>query len=249
METEIVEKLKLLVSRFEENESQYINSGSSYNETELRTDFLNELFQLLGWDVLNIKGLSKPFREVVLEANVSVEDKGKKPDYEFRLNGERKFFLEAKKPSVDVLSSKSSIYQARRYGWSAGLPISVLSNFRNLVIYETVTSPTETDDVRISRIHEFHYKEYVARFDEITALLSRDAVLSGSFDKTFVVPVDERRGRLSFDDYFLEQIEKWRILLAADLIKNNPKVTSEELNYLIQVFINRIVFLRICEDR
>ena len=249
METEIVEKLKLLVSRFEENESQYINSGSSYNETELRTDFLNELFQLLGWDVLNIKGLSKPFREVVLEANVSVEDKGKKPDYEFRLNGERKFFLEAKKPSVDVLSSKSSIYQARRYGWSAGLPISVLSNFRNLVIYETVTSPTETDDVRISRIHEFHYKEYLARFDEITALLSRDAVLSGSFDKTFVVPVDERRGRLSFDDYFLEQIEKWRILLAADLIKNNPKVTSEELNYLIQVFINRIVFLRICEDR
>lgn len=244
-----LERLKALVFRFEENESQYVASGSSYNETELRTDFLNELFQILGWDVLNNKGHPKPFREVVLEANLSVEDKGQKPDYEFRLNGERKFFLEAKKPSVDIISSKSSVYQTRRYGWSAGLPVSVLSNFKDLVIYETVTSPAETDDVRVSRIHEFHYTEYVARFDEIHALLSRECVLDGSFDRTFVIPIDERRGRLSFDNYFLEQIEKWRILLATDLIKNNPAISREELNYLIQVFINRIVFLRICEDR
>ncbi|MFA4815199.1 MAG: N-6 DNA methylase [Candidatus Gracilibacteria bacterium] len=249
MNSDIVVKLKSLVSRFEENESQYVASGSSYNETELRTEFLNEFFQLLGWDILNSKGFSKPFREVVLEANVSEEDKNQKPDYEFRLNGERKFFLEAKRPSVDVLSSKSSVYQARRYGWSAGLSISVLSNFRNLVIYETVTAPSEKDDVRISKIHEFHYKQYVSCFEEIYSLLSKEAVLSGHFDKVFVTPADERRGRLSFDSYFLDQIEKWRILLANDISKNNPAISAEELNYLIQVFINRIVFLRICEDR
>lgn len=242
-------ELKKLINRFEENEIQYTTSGSSYNETELRTEFLNRFFQLLGWDVLNDKGHSKPFREVILEANVSEDDKSQKPDYEFRLNGEKKFFLEAKKPSVDILTSKSSIYQARRYGWSATLPISVLSNFKNLIIYETVTVPTSTDDARVSKIHEFHYKEYVSRFDEIYSLLSRDSVLSGNFDATFVTPVDQRRGKLSFDGYFLEQIEKWRVMIANDLLKNNPKIKAEELNYLIQVFINRIVFLRICEDR
>lgn len=244
-----LEKLKSLVDRFEKNESQYTSSGSSYNETELRTEFLNELFQLLGWDILNKDGFAKPFREVVLEANLSGEDSRQKPDYEFRINGERKYFLEAKKPSVDILSSKSSVYQVRQYGWSAGLPISVLSNFRNLIIYETVTAPAEKDDVHLSRIHVFNYKEYVSRFDEIYALLSKESILRGQFDETFIVSASERKGRLSFDSYFLEQIEKWRILLATDLIKNRPAITADELNYLIQVFINRIVFLRICEDR
>jgi hypothetical protein len=244
-----LEKLKSLVDRFKKNETQYINSGSSYNETELRTEFLNELFCLLGWDILNEKGFAKPFREVVLEANLSSEDSRQKPDYEFRINGERKFFLEAKKPSVDILSSKSAAYQVRQYGWSATIPISVLSNFKNLVIYETVTAPVEKDNVRVSRIHEFHYTEYVSHFDEIYALLSKEAVLSGYFDETFIMPAAERKGRLSFDSYFLEQIEKWRLLLATDLIKNKPAITGDELNYLIQVFINRIVFLRICEDR
>jgi len=244
-----LEKLKSLADRFEINESQYVSSGSSYNETELRTEFLNELFQLLGWDIINEKGLAKPFREVVLEANLSGEAKRQKPDYEFRINGERKFFLEAKKPSVDILASPSAAYQVRQYGWSATLPISVLSNFRDLVIYETISAPVEKDNVRVSRIHKFHYTEYVSRFEEIYSLLSKEAVLSGHFDEVFLVPVAKRKGRLSFDSYFLEQIEKWRLLLAADLIKNNPEITSEELNYLIQVFINRIVFLRICEDR
>lgn len=249
MKEEKLEKIKSLVAHFEENEIQYTRSGSSYNETELRTEFLNEFFHVLGWDVVNKKGLAKPFREVILEANVSEENKSQRPDYEFRINGERKFFLEAKKPSVDILSSKSSAFQARQYGWSATLPISVLSNFKDLVIYETITIPTETDDVRVSRIYEFHYTEYVSRFDEIYTLISKEAALDGRFDKTFSVPVDERRGRLSFDSYFLKQIENWRVLLAVDLVKNNPRITVEELNYLIQVFINRIVFLRICEDR
>lgn len=249
METKIINKIDSLVSRFEKNENEYTRSNSSYNETELRTDFLNEFFQLLGWDVLNSRGLSKPFREVVLEANISTEEKWQKPDYEFRLNGERKFFLEAKKPSVDVIDSKHSVYQTRRYGWSAGLPISVLSNFKDLVIYETITTPAEIDDVRVSRIHRFHYKEYVNRFDEIRRLLSKESVLNGEFDKTFVVPTDERRGSLSFDSYFLKQVEKWRFLLATDLIKNNSAIKEEELNFLVQVFINRIIFLRICEDK
>src|ERR1700693_4886746 len=163
-----LEKLEALINRFEKNEDQYIVSGSYYNETELRTEFLNELFCLLGWDILNKYGFAKPFREVVLEANITGGDskqKQQKPDYEFRINGERKFFLEAKKPSVDILSSPSSAYQVRQYGWSAALPISVLSNFRDLVIYETVSAPVEKDDVRISRIYKFHYTEYVTRFD------------------------------------------------------------------------------------
>jgi len=249
MDPEIKKELEELISRFEKNESEYIKSGSSYNETELRSDFLNKFFEILGWDVLNERGLSKPFREVVLEANVSNTGIYQKPDYEFRFNGEKRFYLEAKKPSVDIISSKEAVYQTRRYGWSAGLNISVLSNFKNLSIYETLTVPNENDDTRVAKVHEFHYKDYINRFEEISSLISKEALKNGSFDRNFSIPAGERRGKSSFDNYFLSQIESWRLLLANDLVINNPDISIDELNYLIQVFINRIVFLRVCEDR
>jgi len=242
-------KIKKLVARFEANETDYCSSSSTYNETEVRNDFINEFFNILGWDVTNKKGLPKPLREVVLEANVGVDEKIKKPDYEFRLKGVRKFFVEAKKPSLNIFTSKKSVYQAKRYGWSANLSISVLTNFNQLSIYETSTVPKEGDDVRIARLYQYDYREYVEKFEEICNLLSRDSIISGFFDKKFKPLAKEKRGIERFDDYFLKQIEHWRVLLAKDIIKNNSKITENDLNYLIQTFINRIVFLRICEDR
>ena len=98
IDKEKLSRLQRLVERFEQLEQEITASASDYNETEARSDFINELFQILGWDVLNKRGLSKPLREVVLEANVNVRDQGRKPDYEFRFNSTRKFFVEAKNP-------------------------------------------------------------------------------------------------------------------------------------------------------
>jgi N-6 DNA Methylase./Eco57I restriction endonuclease. len=50
------------------------------------------------------------------------------------------------------------------------------------------------------------------------------------------------------DEAFLEDIEKWRDLLARNIaLRNN--ITLEELNTVVQRTIDRIIFLRICEDR
>lgn len=241
--------LQKLVDRFEKNESEYTNSASTYNESETRNDFINEFFILLGWDVLNVRGLPRPLREVILEANVDVNEQTKKPDYELRNNGIRKFFVEAKKPAIDIKTSKEASFQSRRYGWSAKLPISVLTNFKDLVIYDCYPLPSKEDDPRVAVIKQYHYKEFVKKFDEIYSLISKEAVISGEFDSKFNILPEDRKGEKPFDNFFLEQIEKWRLKLAKDLIKNNPKLKIEELNYLIQIFINRIVFLRICEDR
>ncbi len=249
IDSNIISKLKILVERFERLEHEITVSSSDYNETEARNDFINEFFRILGWDVLNEKGLPKPLREVLLEANVNVRDQGRKPDYEFRFNGTRKFFVEAKKPSVDILTSHDSAFQTRSYGWSAQLPISVLTNFKDLIIYDCLPIPDENDNSRVAVIKHYSYKEYVTKFDEIYEQLSKDSINRGTFDELFSIPAEDRRGEKLFDEYFLEQIEKWRLLLATDILKHNPKLNEESLNYLIQAFINRIVFLRICEDR
>ena len=45
-----------LVTKYENDIERY--RLSSYNETQLRTDFLDDLFSLLGWDINNSARLS-----------------------------------------------------------------------------------------------------------------------------------------------------------------------------------------------
>lgn len=242
------EIVRELVERFRANYSEFTASGSKYNETALRSDFLNPFLQALGWDVFNDGRLPQHLREVIFEDTVDVEDEHKKPDYALRVGGERKCFIEAKKPSVDISTDKKPAFQVRRYGWHAGMAISVLTNFDKLIIYDCLPLPRAGDDVRIARIKHYTYSEYIDKFDEIYDQFSRESVYSGNFDKIF--PIDkERAGAEPFDHYFLEQIESWRKILSEDLINNNTSLSSPEINFLIQRLINRIVFLRICEDR
>jgi hypothetical protein len=241
-----------LVNRFSQNRAAYIRANSDYNETQLRTDFLNPFLVALGWDVFNEKQAPQHLREVVHEGTVEVEDSGevfaKKPDYALRLGGERKFFVEAKRPSVPIVTSSAAAFQVRRYGWNARLPISVLSNFDQLIIYDCRIRPQAEDDARVARLKVYGYTEYVAELDEIYAQLSREAVYTGNFDAQFSVE-EERAGEEPFDEYFLSQIETWRVQLAQDIAQQNPALTQVELNFLVQRLLNRIIFLRICEDR
>jgi hypothetical protein len=65
----------------------------------------------------------------------------KAPDYCFTLAGRRMFFVEAKKPSVNLKENVKPVYQLRRYAWSAKLPLSILTDFEELVVYESRTLP------------------------------------------------------------------------------------------------------------
>jgi type I restriction-modification system DNA methylase subunit len=247
-----LETIQALVNRFSRNRVAYVRTNSDYNETQLRTDFLNPFLVTLGWDVFNERHAPQHLREVVHEDTVEVEDGGavftKRPDYAMRSGTERKFFVEAKRPSVSIATNNAAAFQVRRYGWNARLPISVLSNFDQLVIYDCRVRPQAEDDVRVARLKVYEYTEYVTKFDEIYAQLSREAVYSGSFDVQF--SVDARTSAHEpFDEYFLSQIETWRTQLAQDIAQQNPERTQEELNFLVQRLLNRIIFLRICEDR
>ena len=225
---------------------------SIYNETEVRVDFVNPLFKCLGWDVENEAGLPQHLREVTHEATVLVEEDGqhrsKKPDYSFRVGTETLFYLETKKPFVDITSDKAPAFQLRRYGWSGNLKVSVLTNFTDLYIYDCSVRPVETDDIGVALIAHYSYTEYVEKYDEIYGLLSKEAVLSGAFATRF----DNIRGafrREPFDEYFLKQIKEWRLALGMDIRHNNVALDEETLNICVQRILNRIIFLRICEDR
>lgn len=224
----------------------------AYNETAVRIDFVNPFFKSLGWDVDNEAGLPQHLREVTHEATVYVEEDGrkrsKKPDYSFRVGTETLFYLETKKPYVDITADNAPAFQLRRYGWSGNVKISVLTNFNDLYIYDCTVRPVEDDDIGVALIAHYTYEEYVEKFDEIYGLLSKEAVLSGDFTLKF----DNIQGafrREPFDEYFLKQIRDWRCILGEDIVENNPGFDSDTLNISVQKILNRIIFLRICEDR
>jgi predicted type IV restriction endonuclease len=106
-------ELHELVERFDRDLPSY--RSARFNEAQVRIDFINPLLGLLGWDVENRRGLPEAYREVIYEDRVKVGGGTKAPDYGFYAGGQRRFFLEAKKPSVDITGDVAPAVQFRRY--------------------------------------------------------------------------------------------------------------------------------------
>lgn len=236
-----------LVAKFSDNRDAY-RSGR-YNEAQLRMEFLDKFFEALGWDIYNRNGYSPEYRDVVIEDSLAIEGTSKSPDYTFKIGKERKFYVEAKKPSVDIQYDIHPAYQLRRYAWNAHLPLSVLTDFEEFSIYNCKNKPNPSDSAATGRDKYYRYTEYVEKWDEIASIFSRDAVWKGSFDR-FAESSKGKKGTTEVDDAFLEDIEKWRKLLAYNIALRNSQIKDEgPLNYAVQMTIDRIIFLRICEDK
>jgi hypothetical protein len=223
---------------------------SKYNETLLRSDFLDPFFELLGWDIKNNAGKPTNEREVILEEalKANASEHSKKPDYTFRLFSERKYFLEAKKPCVSIESNNDTAKQVRRYGFTAKLKISVLSNFEYLIIYDTSVKVEKDDNYQKALVKKYHYTEYESKFEEIKQLLGKESVYSGAFETEWK-EIESKINQYSIDNLFLNQINDWRKALGTEIYKHEAKIDEQQLNDIVQSYINRIIFLRVCEDR
>lgn len=236
-----------LIARFQRNHDTYMDA-EQYNESRLRIEFLDPLFEALGWDMANKGGYADAYKDVIHEDVLKIGGGTKAPDYCFRIGGSRKFFLEAKKPSVHIKGDPSPAYQLRRYAWSAKLPISVLSDFEEFAIYDTRVKPSMNDKAATARVFYCTYEQLPEKWDEISAIFSKEAVLKGSFDK-FADTAARKRGTAEVDAAFLTEIEAWRDSLAQNIALRNLDISERDLNYAVTKTIDRVVFLRICEDR
>lgn len=245
---EALKKISELVTRFEEQIISY--KKSDYNETQTRRDFIDPFFKALGWDIDNELGYAEAYREVIHEDRIKVGGATKAPDYSFRLaGGKRLFFVEAKKPSVVVKDDILPAYQVRRYGWSAKLDVSIITDFEEFAVYDCTKKPNPTDKASVARIKYLTYKDYINEFDFLWDTFSKERVLKGGLDK-YILQDTNKRGTATVDKEFLQSLDIWRTLLAENIAKQNRKeLNEEEINYVVQQTIDRIIFLRIAEDR
>ncbi|MDR1485313.1 MAG: N-6 DNA methylase, partial [Planctomycetaceae bacterium] len=245
--TELVEKYSLQMDSYE---------TTDYNETQTRRDFVDPFFDALGWDIDNKQGYSESNREVIHEDKIRVGGTTKAPDYAFRLGGgNRLFFVETKKPSVNIKESDEPADQLRRYGWNSKLAISIVTNFKEFAVYDCTRKPSPSDKVSTGRLTYLTYLDYIQDknnsrngFDFIWNTFGKENVLKGGLEK-FIKSDTYKKGVSTVDQEFLQLMDDWRTILATSIFCNNKHLTEDELNYVVQQTLDRIIFLRIAEDR
>ncbi len=237
------DNLKKLISKFEADKHHTLSKG--YLEAQARTDFISPFFRALGWDVENEAGLPHHEREVLVERG-EYDTEGR-PDYSFRLGGQTKFFVEAKAPS-ETLDVPHHILQAKGYAWNTkSVFFVILTDFVEFRFYDASVRPDERkpDEGRLLRLR---YDEYPGNVEKLWEF-SKERVAAGSLDA--MLPRDRRtqRLRIPVDQAFLDEMTGWREDLARNVYKNNPDLTAKQLNEVVQRLLDRIVFIRIAEDR
>ncbi|AKE15347.1 Eco57I restriction-modification methylase domain-containing protein [Bacillus cereus] len=253
-------RIQELVTHFEKYENTYTAPG--YKEAEVRAHFLDEFFSALGWDI-HPKGYQHPLDlEVVIEQSLDSEKNTKFIDYVFKINRKTQFLVEAKKPSEN-LSKPAHIFQAKSYAFTTEIPFVILTNFKEFRFYDVSTEPLfnqpETDKVTE---YCFNYKEYINNFDLIWNLFSRESVankslakfyanrrgLEYSSDQVFNLNYQVTKGSSLLDIAFLRDLKNWRKELAESLLENN-NLSISAISEVVQRFLDRLIFIRIIEDR
>lgn len=223
------------------------------NESEqMMRSWIDELLGIFGWDCQNPYHVSqeKMVSRSERERLEKINSKHKKPDYTLKNGRVRVAFLDAKDLKDNIRDSKEIAFQARSYGWSAGFDCTIVTNVEEIAFYWCYTVPNKNDDVQVYRDY-FSIDEYIDKFDILYTLLNRDSVLSGKQEEYF-----KEKNKLSssslieIDQSFVEILNDFRLKLANDIVKNNPIINSNKtINIMVQIIIDRIIFLRICEGR
>jgi Alw26I/Eco31I/Esp3I family type II restriction m6 adenine DNA methyltransferase len=191
-----------LVRRFRDHMVDY--KSGDYNEAEFRSDFIEPMFEALGWDMTGPAGLAEHHEKF----------------------------------SVGFPQTPSAAFRLRCYAWSAKIPLAVFVGLEGFSVYDCRFRPNQMDRASRARIFYVKLGEYLSRWDEIERLFSKRAVQSGA-----------KRGHVRVDDEFLAEIENWRELLAPNIALRNPDLDQRQINFAVQRVIDRIIFLRFCEDR
>jgi len=238
-----VVNLRKLIAKFEADKAHYLSKA--YGEAQARIDFITPFFKALGWDVDNEAGLLHHEREVIVEKGE--EETQGRPDYSFRVGGQTKFFVEAKAPA-EPLSAAKHILQAKGYAWNTRQVFFViLTDFEEFRFYDASVKPDERKPDE-GLLVPLKYTDYLKSADRLWEF-SKERVATGSLDA--MLPRDRRtqRLRIPVDEAFLDEMTGWREDLARNVFKNNPDLTAKQLNEVVQRLLDRIVFIRIAEDR
>lgn len=244
------DSLSLLISRY----NQFKEEGrlDLTSEETIRT-WLNELLAIFGWDVQDTS-------QILQEKTLSQAERGRlrvigstsiRPDYTFKVGKQKLTFLDAKDITVDLTTDTSASFQIKSYGWSILAPCAFISNFEQFAIYDCGYIPSRDQSADFGRIF-LSVDEYIANFELLDNHLYKPNIYGGRLSEIYSSNEVEGVRKVSPDLAFAQFLSAFRISLAANILENNNEIISNDtslLSYVVQVIINRLLFIRVCEAR
>jgi len=227
------EKIQQLIESY--NSVVRAGKKAEYSEADVGSKFILPLLSALGWAVSKIEDVKEQRRTLTGVADYSL----------LNIGGTSKIFLELKKFEEDLDGTrrvggkvKSFPQMAIDYAWQSRADWAVLTNFEKIrLYYSRVKKPEE------GLIFELKYNEYLTNFDKLW-LLSKESVVSGLLDT-----YEKRRLRRDVDEELLKDLVYCRKLLVSNVRRNNPQLSKDEINEATQKILDRLMFIRSCEDR
>lgn len=221
-------ELMKLIHDFKNNLDYY----KKLSEADVEDKLVNELFvNILGWDKKDYEKRAKARRG----------DKGGSADYAFKINDRIVFFLEVKKVTIPL--DKEADEQVILYSLSKKVPLAISTNFQQMNIF-----CVEQENAIQNVFRNFKTPDdYVNNFQDLL-FLSKE-----SFEQGLLLKKAEDEGRLkrrvSIDKVLLEDFWRVRTLIANDIEKNKPgKYNINEKDEIVQRILDRLIFIRRCED-
>ncbi len=212
-----------------------VNSGkiNKYSEEETKKDFILPLFEILGWDVHDKN-----------EVSAEESQSGGRVDYGFYIDGRPKFFLEAK-PFKHDIHKEEFARQAIRYSWNKGVTWAVLTNFERIIVFnaQDIKSRYLSDKL----LFDIPFNEYIERFDDLWQL-SKESFKEDTIDK-YAEKIGKKLQKVSISATLYKDISECREILTKSLSKCNPKVNEDLIDEGVQRLLDRLIFIRVAEDR
>ncbi|MFC6723205.1 Eco57I restriction-modification methylase domain-containing protein [Halobium palmae] len=207
-------------------------------EAGVRQQFINPLLRALGWDTTT--------DQVKPEQRTLVGD----ADYALSLKGREQFFIEAKSFSADLDGERrkssdetqSYVEQAIDYAWHQGCDWAVLTNFEELRLYFTHVNK---DNLEKGRIFTLTVDDYTTKdgLEELSNL-SKQGVSDGSLER-----LERGRERESVTKEILNDLSEGRRRLTQDVHESHPDIPLDDLRDGVQRILDRVVVMRVAEDR
>lgn len=222
------------------------------SEETIRT-WLNNLLEIFGWDVRDTSQIlqEKVLSKIEKERLKTIASTSTRPDYTFKIAKQKITFLDAKNLSINLLNDKKAAFQIKSYGWSILAPCAFISNFEQFVIYDCTYIPNKDQDAKFGRIF-LSIDNYVDNFEILENHLLKENVYGGKLNELYSDTAIKGVKKVSPDFAFADLLSDFRINLARNIYQNNPETVgdnSELLSYIVQIIINRILFIRVCEAR
>lgn len=229
------EQSKLKIKELIDDYNKNIKIRESSLDERNTERFIERILTILNWNIDN-------FDQVVRRDAVKIEEKRRIPDYVLYAGGEKKVVIEAK-AFGESLDNPQYIKQALEYGYYKQVRVCVLTNGKEIRVYDPFILSKSAEGKLLFAIHINQYEQL---FEQRLWFLSYDEIRENTILAKFAAKGEVKK---PVSEEVIDNIISGRKLLIDSILHLNKIDDLNLAREYAHKIINRFLFIRAAEDR